>query len=60
MYKTTTINYFTNSQQFIKHALIFITLYVIYSHLSRYPGVPDGIQEENGIKYKFEVYEKNI
>ncbi|XP_060091748.1 dihydrofolate reductase [Heteronotia binoei] len=28
--------------------------------LQGYPGVPDGIQEENGIQYKFEVYEKTI
>ena len=24
-----------------------------------YPGVPSDVQEEKGIKYKFEVYEKN-
>lgn len=28
--------------------------------LSRYPGVPADIQEENGIQYKFEVYEKAV
>ncbi|XP_015283601.1 PREDICTED: dihydrofolate reductase [Gekko japonicus] len=28
--------------------------------LQGYPGVPDGIQEESGIQYKFEVYEKTI
>ncbi|XP_077203607.1 dihydrofolate reductase isoform X2 [Paroedura picta] len=28
--------------------------------LQGYPGVPDGIQEENGIQYKFEVYEKTV
>ncbi|XP_048359057.1 dihydrofolate reductase [Sphaerodactylus townsendi] len=31
-----------------------------FNLLQGYPGVPDGIQEENGIQYKFEVYEKNI
>ena len=25
----------------------------------RYPGVLSDVQEEKGIKYKFEVYEKN-
>ncbi|NXT22021.1 DYR reductase, partial [Syrrhaptes paradoxus] len=28
--------------------------------LAEYPGVPAGIQEENGIQYKFEVYEKTV
>ncbi|XP_054842898.1 dihydrofolate reductase [Eublepharis macularius] len=28
--------------------------------LPGYPSVPTGIQEENGIQYKFEVYEKKI
>uniref|UniRef100_A0A8C6ZVK2 Dihydrofolate reductase n=1 Tax=Nothoprocta perdicaria TaxID=30464 RepID=A0A8C6ZVK2_NOTPE len=28
--------------------------------LPEYPGVPAGIQEENGIQYKFEVYEKVV
>ncbi|XP_042637694.1 LOW QUALITY PROTEIN: dihydrofolate reductase-like [Orycteropus afer afer] len=30
-----------------------------YKLLPEYPGVPSDVQEENGIKYKFEVYEKN-
>ncbi|KAM4610263.1 dihydrofolate reductase [Polymixia lowei] len=28
-----------------------------YHLLSEFPGVPQGIQEENGIRYRFEVYE---
>uniref|UniRef100_A0A8C9FJ81 Dihydrofolate reductase n=1 Tax=Pavo cristatus TaxID=9049 RepID=A0A8C9FJ81_PAVCR len=28
--------------------------------LTEYPGVPAGIQEENGIQYKFEVYQKSV
>ncbi|XP_044302812.1 dihydrofolate reductase isoform X1 [Varanus komodoensis] len=31
-----------------------------YKLLPTYDGVPVDIQEENGIRYKFEVYEKNI
>nr|AAG36722.1 dihydrofolate reductase [Saimiriine gammaherpesvirus 2] len=31
-----------------------------YKLLVEYPGVPSNIQEEKGIKYKFEVYEKNV
>ncbi|KAJ6669831.1 hypothetical protein lerEdw1_000380 [Lerista edwardsae] len=31
-----------------------------YRLLPEYPGVPTDIQEENGIQYKFEVYEKSI
>ncbi|PKK21211.1 dihydrofolate reductase [Columba livia] len=31
-----------------------------YKLLTEYPGVPAGIQEENGIQYKFEVYEKTV
>ncbi|KAK2121429.1 hypothetical protein P7K49_002815 [Saguinus oedipus] len=30
-----------------------------YKLLPQYPGVPSDAQEEKGIKYKFEVYEKN-
>ncbi|XP_026981781.1 dihydrofolate reductase-like [Lagenorhynchus albirostris] len=30
-----------------------------YKLISEYPGVPSDVQEEKGIKYKFEVYEKN-
>ncbi|XP_007941675.1 dihydrofolate reductase [Orycteropus afer afer] len=30
-----------------------------YKLLPEYPGVLSDVQEENGIKYKFEVYEKN-
>ncbi|XP_010144597.1 PREDICTED: dihydrofolate reductase-like, partial [Buceros rhinoceros silvestris] len=30
-----------------------------YRLLTEYPGVPADIQEENGIQYKFEVYEKS-
>uniref|UniRef100_A0A2K5C4W9 Dihydrofolate reductase n=1 Tax=Aotus nancymaae TaxID=37293 RepID=A0A2K5C4W9_AOTNA len=30
-----------------------------YKLLPEYPGVPSDAQEEKGIKYKFEVYEKN-
>ena len=30
-----------------------------YKLLPEYPGVPLDVQEEKGIKYKFEVYEKN-
>ncbi|XP_057408326.1 dihydrofolate reductase-like [Balaenoptera acutorostrata] len=30
-----------------------------YKLLPEYPGVPSDVQEEKGIKYKFEVYEKN-
>jgi len=42
-----------------------ITFYVLSfvfftSPLSRYPGVPADIQEENGIQYKFEVYQKSV
>ncbi|KAI3371539.1 hypothetical protein L3Q82_024121 [Scortum barcoo] len=29
-------------------------------HYSRFPGVPSGIQEENGIKYKFQVFKKEV
>ncbi|XP_031426138.1 dihydrofolate reductase [Clupea harengus] len=28
-----------------------------YNLLSEFPGVPEGLQEENGVKYRFEVYE---
>ncbi|KAI4884297.1 hypothetical protein NFI96_026908 [Prochilodus magdalenae] len=28
-----------------------------YTLLSEFPGVPTGVQEENGLKYEFEVYE---
>lgn len=38
--------------------MVFITCILFFS--SRYPGVPTDIQEENGIQYKFEVYEKSI
>ncbi|NXS48710.1 DYR reductase, partial [Balaeniceps rex] len=31
-----------------------------YKLLTEYPGVPADIQEENGIRYKFEVYEKAV
>ncbi|XP_074787564.1 dihydrofolate reductase isoform X2 [Athene noctua] len=31
-----------------------------YKLLTEYPGVPADIQEENGIQYKFEVYEKAV
>ncbi|XP_064591770.1 dihydrofolate reductase isoform X1 [Zonotrichia leucophrys gambelii] len=31
-----------------------------YKLLTEYPGVPADIQEENGIQYKFEVYEKTV
>ncbi|RLV97471.1 hypothetical protein DV515_00011744 [Chloebia gouldiae] len=31
-----------------------------YKLLTEYPGVPTDIQEENGIQYKFEVYEKTV
>ncbi|XP_060617697.2 dihydrofolate reductase [Anolis sagrei] len=31
-----------------------------YKLLPNYAGVPTDIQEENGIRYRFEVYEKNI
>ncbi|XP_060136201.1 dihydrofolate reductase isoform X2 [Zootoca vivipara] len=31
-----------------------------YRLLPSFPGVPADIQEENGIQYKFEVYEKSI
>uniref|UniRef100_A0A663FA28 Dihydrofolate reductase n=1 Tax=Aquila chrysaetos chrysaetos TaxID=223781 RepID=A0A663FA28_AQUCH len=34
--------------------------YKEYKLLTEYPGVPADIQEENGIQYKFEVYEKAI
>ncbi|XP_072716765.1 dihydrofolate reductase isoform X1 [Ciconia boyciana] len=34
--------------------------YKDYKLLTEYPGVPAGIQEENGIQYKFEVYEKAV
>ncbi|KAJ8781860.1 hypothetical protein J1605_006381 [Eschrichtius robustus] len=30
-----------------------------YKLIPEYPGVPSDVQEEKGIKYKFEVYEKN-
>ncbi|XP_057591652.1 dihydrofolate reductase-like [Hippopotamus amphibius kiboko] len=30
-----------------------------YKFLPEYPGVPSDLQEEKGIKYKFEVYEKD-
>uniref|UniRef100_A0A8C0U1E3 dihydrofolate reductase n=3 Tax=Cyanistes caeruleus TaxID=156563 RepID=A0A8C0U1E3_CYACU len=32
----------------------------VYKLLAEYPGVPADIQEENGIQYKFEVYEKTV
>ncbi|CAM4572579.1 unnamed protein product [Caretta caretta] len=31
-----------------------------YKHLPEYPGVPADVQEENGIRYKYEVYEKTV
>ncbi|GAB0183399.1 dihydrofolate reductase [Grus japonensis] len=34
--------------------------YKDYKLLTEYPGVPADIQEENGIQYKFEVYEKAV
>ncbi|XP_030326160.1 dihydrofolate reductase [Strigops habroptila] len=34
--------------------------YKDYKLLMEYPGVPTDIQEENGIQYKFEVYEKAV
>ncbi|XP_027736729.1 dihydrofolate reductase [Myiozetetes cayanensis] len=34
--------------------------YKDYRLLTEYPGVPADIQEENGIQYKFEVYEKAV
>ncbi|NXF07068.1 DYR reductase, partial [Smithornis capensis] len=34
--------------------------YKNYRLLTEYPGVPADIQEENGIQYKFEVYEKAV
>ena len=30
-----------------------------YKLLPEYPGVPSDVQDEKGIKYKFEAYEKN-
>ncbi|AMA67356.1 dihydrofolate reductase [Vespertilionid gammaherpesvirus 1] len=29
-----------------------------YKQLTEFPGVPSAVQEENGIRYKFEIYEK--
>ncbi|KAM4638534.1 dihydrofolate reductase isoform 2-T2 [Amazona ochrocephala] len=34
--------------------------YKDYKLLTEYPGVPADIQEENGIQYRFEVYEKAV
>ncbi|NXX73839.1 DYR reductase, partial [Urocolius indicus] len=34
--------------------------YQEYKLLKEYPGIPADIQEENGIQYKFEVYEKAV
>ncbi|XP_074935706.1 dihydrofolate reductase isoform X1 [Phalacrocorax aristotelis] len=34
--------------------------YKDYKLITEYPGVPADIQEENGIQYKFEVYEKAV
>ncbi|EOB01731.1 Dihydrofolate reductase [Anas platyrhynchos] len=34
--------------------------YNVYKLLTEYPGVPAEVQEENGIQYKFEVYEKTV
>ncbi|EMP29534.1 dihydrofolate reductase isoform X4 [Chelonia mydas] len=31
-----------------------------YKCLPEYPGVPADVQEENGIRYKYEVYEKTV
>ncbi|XP_053331311.1 dihydrofolate reductase isoform X2 [Spea bombifrons] len=31
-----------------------------YKLLPEFPGIPSEIQEENGIQYKFEVYEKSL
>ncbi|XP_067425320.1 dihydrofolate reductase isoform X1 [Emydura macquarii macquarii] len=31
-----------------------------YKLLTEYPGVPADVQEENGIRYKYEVYEKTV
>ncbi|MGH0179068.1 UNVERIFIED_CONTAM: hypothetical protein FKN15_000759 [Acipenser sinensis] len=31
-----------------------------YKLLPEFPGVPTEIQEENGIQYKFEVYENTV
>uniref|UniRef100_A0A8C5LQS8 Dihydrofolate reductase n=1 Tax=Leptobrachium leishanense TaxID=445787 RepID=A0A8C5LQS8_9ANUR len=31
-----------------------------YKLLPEYPGIPSEIQEENGVQYKFEVYEKKV
>uniref|UniRef100_A0A3B3X435 dihydrofolate reductase n=1 Tax=Poecilia mexicana TaxID=48701 RepID=A0A3B3X435_9TELE len=38
---------------------VFSTLvhYIIFIFFFRFPGVPKELQEENGIQYKFEVYE---
>ncbi|XP_030222010.1 dihydrofolate reductase isoform X1 [Gadus morhua] len=32
----------------------------IFKKQDRFPGVPSEIQEENGVKYKYEVYKKDI
>ncbi|XP_071360616.1 dihydrofolate reductase [Trachinotus anak] len=32
----------------------------LFKAQERFPGVPSGIQEENGIKYKFQVFKKEI
>ncbi|XP_068134433.1 dihydrofolate reductase-like [Hyperolius riggenbachi] len=32
----------------------------VYRLKENYPGVPSGIQEENGLKYVFKVYEKDL
>ncbi|XP_030646866.1 dihydrofolate reductase [Chanos chanos] len=32
----------------------------VYRKQDRFPGVPDGIQEENGIKFKFQVFKREI
>lgn len=40
--------------------MILVGFSFFFPPLSRYPGVPADIQEENGIQYKFEVYEKSV
>lgn len=38
----------------------FLSFVFFTFSLSRYPGVPADVQEENGIQYKFEVYQKSV
>jgi len=43
----------------VREAVFLIDTLLWIFFFYRYPGVLSDVQEEKGIKYKFEVYEKN-